>query len=120
VFGESDAQPGLTIRPDLVVRRAGEVLVLDAKWKRLPAHALITDDVYQALSYGTLLGAGRAVLVYPGRRRRREYTFANAPLRLEARCLDVAGPLARCRKARERLMRHLRRHFAGAGRATRP
>lgn len=106
---QAPGQPGLSVRPDVTVRRGGEVIVVDAKWKRLPREALVTEDVYQALAYAALLGAGRAVLVYPGRRRAMGYAFARTPLRLEVRGLDVAGPLARCARARRRLGRDLRR-----------
>src|SRR5207253_1929135 len=70
------AAPALALRPDVTLDRGGRpVLVVDAKWKRLPRAGPLPADVYQALAYGAALGARRAVLVYPGRRERR-WTYA--------------------------------------------
>ncbi len=103
-------QPAVHVRPDVRVDRDGvPLLVLDAKWKRLPVTSVITDDFYQALAYCTVLGAPRAVLVYPGRRRRVwEYTFAHSDARVQVRTLDVGGNAEQCRKARCRIARALR------------
>jgi 5-methylcytosine-specific restriction enzyme subunit McrC len=102
--------PAVTIRPDAVVDRDGEpALVIDAKWKRLPAEGLIHEDLYQVLAYCTIVGARRAVLVYPGRRRRWDQTFEPAGVRVQVRTLNVAGPLAECLQARRRLGRALAR-----------
>jgi 5-methylcytosine-specific restriction enzyme subunit McrC len=98
-------QPAVHVRPDVRVDRDGvPLLVVDAKWKRLPATSVITEDFYQALAYCTVLGAPRAVLVYPGRRRRVwEYTFAHTGARVQVRTLDVSGNAEQCRQARRRL-----------------
>ncbi len=102
--------PEVAVRPDVVVERAGAAaLVVDAKWKRLPRPGIILDDLYQVLAYCTVVGARRAVLVYPGRRRAWRHTFEPAGLRVEVRTLDVAGPLPDCLEARRRLGRALRR-----------
>jgi 5-methylcytosine-specific restriction endonuclease McrBC regulatory subunit McrC len=86
------------------------VLVVDAKWKRLPQGALITSDVYQVLAYCAALGVGRAALVYPGRRNRKwEYAFAHAPVRLEVHTLRVVGSRRACQAAARRLARALQR-----------
>src|SRR5262249_21885171 len=64
-------QPDIHMRPDLTLDDAGRpVLVVDAKWKRLPGTPLVTADLYQVLAYYTALDVQRAVLVYPGRRSR--------------------------------------------------
>lgn len=64
-LGDTD----VSIRPDVIVRTETEIaLIVDAKWKILrPGHAQPTD-LYQVLAYGSVLGARRLALVYPGRR----------------------------------------------------
>src|SRR5262249_5789820 len=64
--GEGTA-PAIVLRPDVTLGRDGRpVLVVDAKWKRLPRAGPLPTDVYQALAYGAALRARRVVLVYPG------------------------------------------------------
>jgi 5-methylcytosine-specific restriction enzyme subunit McrC len=100
-LGESD---GLLLRPDLLIERDGRATVVaDTKWKRTPAS---TRDVYQVIAYATALGAGRAVLVYPGRRGRRRGLDAG-PIRLEMWTLDVCGTPAACRRSLRRLAARL-------------
>ena len=102
-------QPDLTMRPDLTIDRQGQpVLVVDAKWKRLPA-SLVTADVYQVLAYGTTMGAERVALVYPGRREKTwQYHFTHTPLRLTVHTLRVAGSRESCLRSVRRLARTLR------------
>src|SRR5262249_58810304 len=64
-------QPDIHLRPDVLVERDREPwVVVDAKWKDLADAGPSADDVYQVLAYCAALGAGRGVLVYPGRRDR--------------------------------------------------
>jgi 5-methylcytosine-specific restriction enzyme subunit McrC len=116
VHGLAPGPPEIHLRPDVTVDRSGRpVLVLDAKWKRLRRTALVTPDLYQALAYCAALAVGRAVLVYPGRRRRAwEYEFPQG-VRLGVWTLDVAGTREQCARALRRLGRELRR--AASGRA---
>jgi 5-methylcytosine-specific restriction enzyme subunit McrC len=102
-------QPDIPMRPDVVIERGeGRRAIVDAKWKRL-GRALVTSDVYQVLAYATALGAGRAVLVYPGRRDRTwTYTFPGTPLVLQVHALRVVGPRERCQRSLARLGRLLR------------
>jgi 5-methylcytosine-specific restriction enzyme subunit McrC len=102
--------PDLHMQPDLSIDRAGRpVHVVDTKWKRLPAEAVVTDDLYQVLSYATALGTPRATLVYPGRRLRSwDYKFEQAGIRVRLRTLDVAGTPQACARALRRLARELR------------
>ncbi len=102
------ARPAVAMRPDVAVL-AGErvALALDAKWKRLPDGAVVTEDFYQALAYAAALGCRRAVLVYPGRRR--AWDFALAGVEILVRAVPVCGPLHRCRRAARRLGRELLR-----------
>jgi 5-methylcytosine-specific restriction enzyme subunit McrC len=103
-------QPDMTVRPDLTIDREGRpILVIDAKWKRLPA-SLVTADLYQVLAYGTTLGAEGIVLVYPGRRWRVwEYRFAHTPLRLMVYTLPVGGTRDACLRSVRRLAQALKR-----------
>jgi 5-methylcytosine-specific restriction endonuclease McrBC regulatory subunit McrC len=103
------SQPDIPMRPDLVIERDEcRPLVVDAKWKRL-GRAVVTADVYQLLAYATALGAGRAVLVYPGKRDRTwTYVFPAAPVMLLVRTLRVVGSRDRCVRSLERLGRMLR------------
>src|SRR5262249_21143692 len=101
-------QPDLPLRPDMVITRGERrALIVDAKWKRL-GRAPLPADTYQVLTYATLLGAGRAVLVYPGRRDRTgTYTFPGAPLTLQIHTLCVVGLRQRCQRSLQRLGRVL-------------
>jgi 5-methylcytosine-specific restriction enzyme subunit McrC len=103
-------QPDVHMRPDVTVdREGGPVLVVDAKWKRLPRAALVTADLYQVLAYCTALGVGRAVLVYAGRCQRVwDYAFGRSPVRVTVRALPVAGSRAACARALRRLGQALR------------
>jgi 5-methylcytosine-specific restriction enzyme subunit McrC len=113
----TEGQPDLSLRPDLVLRRDGRpVLVVDAKWKRLPPDALLTDDVYQVLAYATLLGARGAVLVYPGGREHVwDYALTDSPIRLVVRTLGVTGTRKKCERELRTLGRWLRRCAAASG-----
>lgn len=102
-------QPDITMRPDLTIDCDGRrVLVIDAKWKRLPRLAE-TTDLYQVMAYGTALGAEGVVLVYPGRRWSiREYRLTRSPLRLMICTLPVGGTRAACVRSVRRLARALK------------
>jgi 5-methylcytosine-specific restriction enzyme subunit McrC len=105
----NNEMPGLLMRPDLTVESDGRpVLVLDTKWKRLTRDALVTSDVYQVVAYGTALGAGRGVLVYPGRGERC-WEYVVGRVRLAVRTLDVAREAERCLRGLRRLGRWVRR-----------
>jgi 5-methylcytosine-specific restriction enzyme subunit McrC len=102
-------QPELTMRPDILIERDGRgVLLVDAKWKRLRGVPRVTTDLYQVLGYGTALGVGQVVLVYPGRRDRVwTYDLQVAPVRVEVRTLRVTATPERCRRSLVRLGRTL-------------
>jgi len=113
-FTASPSRPGrpdVAMRPDVLIERASRrVLVVDAKWKRLPQAALVTDDLYQVLAYATALGVPHAVLVYPGRHDRAwEYDFPGSHVRVTVRTLRVVGPGEACASSLCRLGRALRR-----------
>jgi 5-methylcytosine-specific restriction enzyme subunit McrC len=98
-------QPDLHLRPDLLLERDGaSVLVIDAKWKRLPGTPLVTEDVYQVFAYCTSLGVSRGVLVYPGRRNRVwKYALSRSPVAIEVRTLRVCGTREKCERSLRRL-----------------
>ncbi len=102
--------PDVIMRPDLTIDRDGRtVLVVDAKWKRLPGNAE-TADFYQVVAYGTMLGTDGVVLVYPGRRGSvREYRFTHTPLRLWICTLKVGGTREACLHSVRQLARALKR-----------
>ena len=96
-------QPDVHIRPDVAIERNGQMLlVADAKWKRLPRTAVVTEDLYQMLAYCSVLPAPTAVLVYPGRRPVWEYDFPHLSARVQVRTLDVSGTPEQCARARRR------------------
>ncbi len=107
-IGES---PGLLLRPDITISRADRPeIIVDAKWKRLPEDGQIPEDVYQALAYACFLGARRAVLVYPGRKRVvRRFVPPGHDVCVEVRTVAVSGSPALCRRERQRLQRGLLR-----------
>ncbi|HEY7156251.1 MAG TPA: hypothetical protein VH575_19955 [Gemmataceae bacterium] len=102
-------QPDVAMRPDFTIDRDGRpILVVDAKWKRLPK-SLVTADLYQVLAYGATLGAEGVALVYPGKRWRVwEYRFTHTPLRLTVYTLRVGGTREACLRSAWRLGRALR------------
>ena len=57
----------LMLRPDLVVRRRGQtILVVDAKWKRIGSSADVADaDLRQTFVYALIPGLKDAALVFP-------------------------------------------------------
>jgi 5-methylcytosine-specific restriction enzyme subunit McrC len=101
--------PELLLRPDLVLERGGRrCCVIDAKWKRLPRRAVLTDDLYQLLAYCTALGVGRGALVYPGSRDHGwEYELAGSAVCILIATLRVVGSRERCEKSGRRLMGRL-------------
>lgn len=95
VARSGDQPPELVLRPDLVIRRpAGDILVLDAKWKRLNRPAPRPADLYQVLAYCAALGAARAVLVYPGRSRHVWRWRLQGQIQIQVRTLPVEGTSA--------------------------
>jgi 5-methylcytosine-specific restriction enzyme subunit McrC len=111
-FAIPPARPGdpdVHLRPDILLTRGGKVsAVVDAKWKRLPGSAVVTDDFYQVTTYAAALGARRAVLVYPaGRDRAWEYPLPLAGVTVEVRALRVTGPVEKCRRSLRRMVREV-------------
>lgn len=57
------------MRPDLVIRKGGEVFILDTKWKILnpdkPNGGISQADMYQMCAYQRKWGARHTTLIYP-------------------------------------------------------
>jgi 5-methylcytosine-specific restriction enzyme subunit McrC len=98
--------PPLTGRPDVVLRRDGQVrCVFDAKWKSLDGPPPAAD-VHQALAYAVGLGCRDVRLVYPGRRYQSwRYELAHGKTVLTIHTLRVVGERVKCLKSIERLCR---------------
>lgn len=65
-FWSPDDGPVRKLRPDIVLDRDGhKPIVLDAKWKVLPASGPSIDDVRQIYAYNQYLKASHSVLLYP-------------------------------------------------------
>jgi 5-methylcytosine-specific restriction endonuclease McrBC regulatory subunit McrC len=94
----------------LVEGDGGRAVVADTKWKRGP---VAPADAYQVIAYATAFDAGRAVLIYPGRRDGLR-AFDVGPVRLEVRLLDVTGTPEMCRRSLRRLARRLTGGRGGA------
>lgn len=61
-----DVSRHIPIRPDILVRRAGDVIaVADVKYKRPAVNGVSTNDVYQALAYATRHRLPAATIIYP-------------------------------------------------------
>lgn len=63
--------PKFRLRPDVLVRQAGQTLVFDTKWKTIDGtnpqrqYGIDSADLYQLFAYGKKYGAGDVFLVYP-------------------------------------------------------
>lgn len=69
---EEDGRGLFQTRPDIIIRRAGDVVhIIDTKWKRIAPrvddrkHGVSQADVYQMLAYGHLYKTNRLTLLYP-------------------------------------------------------
>ena len=64
-----DPQPAFSLRPDIVIEKEDQTIVIDTKWKLLSERKRNLDisqaDMYQMYAYGKKYDADRVVLVYP-------------------------------------------------------
>ncbi|WP_242140754.1 McrC family protein [Sphingomonas sp. TREG-RG-20F-R18-01] len=71
-LSEPDGARRFQVRPDILVRRGTEtLLVIDTKWKRIaariddPKQGVSQADVYQMMAYGRLYACPQLMLLYP-------------------------------------------------------
>jgi 5-methylcytosine-specific restriction enzyme subunit McrC len=63
--------PKFKLRPDILIRQADRLLVLDTKWKRIDSrepgssYGIDQADLYQLYAYGKKYGADDLFLIYP-------------------------------------------------------
>lgn len=57
---------GRTIRPDIVIRKGEETIVIDTKWKRPYDASASIEDLRQMYTYGRFWNATKLILLYPG------------------------------------------------------
>jgi 5-methylcytosine-specific restriction enzyme subunit McrC len=68
---EHAGTPRFKLRPDILIRQANRLLVLDTKWKRLDSrepggsYGIDQADLYQLYAYGKKYGADDLFLIYP-------------------------------------------------------
>jgi 5-methylcytosine-specific restriction enzyme subunit McrC len=55
-----------SIRPDIVIRKGGESIVVDTKWKRPYNNAASIEDLRQMYAYGRYWDSKKLTLLYPG------------------------------------------------------
>ncbi len=56
---------GISIRPDIVVKKSDEIFVIDTKWKSIDYSKPSTHDLRQMYVYNEYWGATKAMLLYP-------------------------------------------------------
>ncbi len=55
-----------TIRPDIVLKKGGETIIIDTKWKRPNNNSASIEDLRQMYAYGRFWKTNKLVLLYPG------------------------------------------------------
>jgi 5-methylcytosine-specific restriction enzyme subunit McrC len=55
-----------TIRPDIVLKKGGETIIIDTKWKRPTNKAASIEDLRQMYAYARFWRTNKVVLLYPG------------------------------------------------------
>lgn len=55
-----------TIRPDIVLRKGGETIIIDTKWKRPTNKVASIEDLRQMYAYARFWETNKVVLLYPG------------------------------------------------------
>jgi 5-methylcytosine-specific restriction enzyme subunit McrC len=104
---------GVSLRPDVLIQQDERThLVADAKWKHLRPRAVHPDDLYQILAYGSVVGARRLALVYPGRRDGWHGIRLENGIEVRMHVLRVTSGGPACRRSLQRLGRALRRWVA--------
>lgn len=93
-FWTPDGGDSRQLRPDIVLERPGfRPLVLDAKWKSLPATGPSIEDIRQIYAYNQYFKASHSVLLYPRSARSDRIStglFSQHDHRLSTATLDLA------------------------------
>jgi 5-methylcytosine-specific restriction enzyme subunit McrC len=55
-----------TIRPDIILRKGDETIIIDTKWKRPTNKVASIEDLRQMYAYGRFWNTDKLVLLYPG------------------------------------------------------
>ena len=55
-----------TIRPDIVLKKGDETIIIDTKWKRPTNKAASIEDLRQMYAYARFWKTNKVVLLYPG------------------------------------------------------
>lgn len=54
------------IRPDIVIRKGGEIIIIDTKWKVVEDMVPADDDLKQMFAYNLFWNCDKSILLYPG------------------------------------------------------
>lgn len=102
LIDEHEGQPRFKLRPDLLLRRKGQTIILDTKWKTINAqdtnghYGIEQADLYQLYAYGKKYDATQLVLLYPAHEHFRQplRVFGYDPsLRLHVVPFNLDNPL---------------------------
>ena len=100
----ADGHPLFALRPDAVIEKAKDAVILDTKWKELDPGkdketlGVAQSDVYQMLAYAQSYDPSRLILLYPWtgklppEGRAREWTVAGTDVPLDVATVDVGRP----------------------------
>jgi len=83
------------IKPDLVLLENGRpIAVVDAKYKRIDDQNFKNFDVYQVVTYATVLGVDSAFLIYPLQETEESWTgrVTSSPISVSVQTVDFAQP----------------------------
>jgi 5-methylcytosine-specific restriction enzyme subunit McrC len=97
-----DREGKVTLRPDLVVQRADDViLVADCKYKRTSPDEFQNHDIYQALAYCEAAGIPESLLIYPLHllSSRDEIRVLRVDITVRRITIDLGGSLNELREA---------------------
>lgn len=104
LIDEHQGRRHFRLRPDIILRRNGQLTVLDTKWQVLDEtnetgnYGIESADMYQLFAYGKKYGSSELVLIYPATNTFREplETFGyDENLRLRVVPFDLTQPLER-------------------------
>lgn len=67
IYGQQsqDFWNGVTLRPDIVIKRRNETFIIDTKWKNIGNSNLSTQDLRQMFVYNEYWKSEKAMLLYP-------------------------------------------------------